>query len=110
MCVVLWYGMVLVAHPHDYPQTMHIFCGHREWGALGPPPSSPFLLRDFMLMGTKGPLGHRVCASTQTFVPWSEQMRVLDKKIKPAGYRFSSVIPNFTSSHGIKPPSTFSFM
>jgi hypothetical protein len=28
MCVVLRYGMVLVAHPHDYPQTIHIFCGH----------------------------------------------------------------------------------
>jgi hypothetical protein len=28
MCEVLWQGMVLVAHPHDYPQTMHIFCGH----------------------------------------------------------------------------------
>jgi hypothetical protein len=28
MCEVLWQGMVLAAHPHDYPQTMHIFCGH----------------------------------------------------------------------------------
>jgi hypothetical protein len=28
MCEVLWQGMVLVAHPHDYPQTMHTFCGH----------------------------------------------------------------------------------
>jgi len=43
-------------------------------------PSSPFLLRDFMLMGVKDPLGHRVWASTQIFVPWSKQMRVLDKK------------------------------
>ncbi len=30
MCEVLWYGMVLVAHPHGYPQTVHTFCGHRE--------------------------------------------------------------------------------
>jgi hypothetical protein len=30
MCEVLWYGMVLVAHPHDYPQIMHTFGGHRE--------------------------------------------------------------------------------
>lgn len=28
MCVVLRYGMVLVAHQHDYPQIIHIFCGH----------------------------------------------------------------------------------
>jgi hypothetical protein len=28
MCEVLWYGMVLVAHPHSYPHTMHTFCGH----------------------------------------------------------------------------------
>jgi hypothetical protein len=28
MCEVLWYGMVLVAHPHGYPHTMHTFCGH----------------------------------------------------------------------------------
>jgi hypothetical protein len=29
MCEVLWYGMALVAHPHGYPQAIHIFCGHR---------------------------------------------------------------------------------
>jgi len=30
MCEVLWYGMVLVAHPHGYPHAMHTFCGHQE--------------------------------------------------------------------------------
>ena len=28
MCEVLWYGMVLAAHPHGYPHAMHTFCGH----------------------------------------------------------------------------------
>jgi hypothetical protein len=32
MCEVLWYAMVLLAHPHGYPHAMHIFCGHSECG------------------------------------------------------------------------------
>ena len=48
MCEVFWYGMVLLAHPHGYPHTMHIFCGQREWGWQLPDPLSPFPSRRFM--------------------------------------------------------------
>ena len=48
MCEVLWYGMVLVAHPHGYPHAMHIFCGQSAWGWQLTDLLSPFLSRGFM--------------------------------------------------------------
>jgi hypothetical protein len=32
MSEVLWYALVLLAHPHGYPQAMHIFCGQGRRG------------------------------------------------------------------------------
>ena len=38
----LWYGMVLLACPHDYPQPTHTLCGHRECRESCPVSLVPF--------------------------------------------------------------------
>jgi len=104
MCEVLWYGMALVAHPHDYPHVMHIFCGHREWEGGSPAPLSPFPLRGFMLMEEKHLFGSSVWAPMPTFVPWSGQMSAYAMKTRHVGYRCSHVIHNFSFNQGIERP------
>ncbi len=47
-CEVLWYGTVLIAHPHGYPHAMHIFWGYRGWGWELPAPLLAFPSRRFM--------------------------------------------------------------
>lgn len=102
MCEVLWYGMTLVAHPHDYPHVMHIFCGHREWEGRSLAPLPPFLLRGFMLMEAKHLFGSSVWAPMPIFVPWSEQMSAYAMKTRHIGYRCSCVIHNFSFNQGIE--------
>jgi hypothetical protein len=104
MCEVLWYGMVLVAHPHDYPQTIHTFCGHRERGRRCLALLSPFPLRRFMLMAAKHLFGSSGSAATPAFVPWSEQMSAHDLKSRHVGYGCSCVIHNFSFNQGIERP------
>ena len=104
MCVVLWYGMVLVAYPHDYPQTIHTFCGHRASGCRSPAPLSPFPLRRFMRMAANHLCGNGVSPSTPAFVPWSEQMSTHDLKTGHVGYCCTCVIHNFSSNQRIECP------
>jgi hypothetical protein len=104
MCEVLWYGMVLVAHPHDYPQTIHIFCGQQDWGRRCPATLSPFPSRRCMLMAVKHLCGSSVSASTPTFAPWSEQMSAHDLKTRHVGYSCACVIHNFSSNQRIERP------
>lgn len=104
MCEVLWYGMVLVAHPHDYPQTIHTFCGHRELGRRCPVPLPPSPQRRFMLMETKHLCLSSVSASRPAFIPWSEQMSAHDLKTGHVGYGRSYVIHNFSCNQRIERP------
>jgi hypothetical protein len=89
MCEVLWYGMVLVAHPHGYPHAVHTFCGHPERGCQCPAPLAPFPSRNFMRVAAKALCGSDVSAPTPAFVPWSEQMSAHDMKTRHALDRYS---------------------
>ena len=100
MCEVLWYAMVLVAHPHGYPHAMHIFCGHSARGYQCPVSLLPVPARHFMWMTAKNLSESDVSVSISAFVPWSRQMSAHQMKTRHAGYRCSCVIHNFSSSRG----------
>ena len=61
--------MVLVAHPHGYPQAVHIFCGHRLHG--GQRPRSLWLLPawSFMVMTMKEKWEKAVLFLVSAFMP-----------------------------------------
>lgn len=99
MCEVLWYGMVLVAHPHGYPQAMHFFCGHRECGCQCPDSLSPLISRSFRWMTAKDLSERDVPVPTSAFVPWSQQMSAHHMKTRHAVYRSSCVVHDFSFNH-----------
>jgi len=68
---VLWYGMVLVVHPHGYPQTIHNSCGHRSWGWRCPASLSPVPSRNFTRMMMKDLSQRDVSVTLSPFIPWS---------------------------------------
>jgi len=100
MCGVLWYGMVLLAHPHGYPHAMHIFCGHPKGDANVLPHFSPLPSRSSMRMTAKDLSERDDSTPSSGFVPWSEPMSAHDTKIRYAVYRCACVIRNFSSSRG----------
>jgi hypothetical protein len=55
-------------------------------------------------MTAKDLYGSSVSPPPHDFVPWSEQMSALDMKTRHIGYRWSCVIHNFSSNHGIERP------
>lgn len=98
MCEMLWYGMVLVTHPHGYPHAMHIFCGHGEWEWQCPDFLLPFPARVFMWTTAKTLSERDVSVSTSAFIPWSGQMGARQMKTRHAACRCLCVIHNVSSS------------
>ena len=89
MCEELWYGMVLVAHPHGYPHAVHIFCGHGVSVRRCPESQSPFSSRRFKPIAMKDLFGSSVSSPTPAVVPWSERIGAHDMKTRHALYRCS---------------------
>ena len=92
--------MVLVVHPHGYPQTMHNSWGHRSRGRRRPPSLSPVPSRNFTCVMVKDLSGRDVSVSMSPSIPWSKPMGALDTNPRPIICLYSCLIHNFPMKSG----------